>query len=85
MAGSNKNATFVIGFNQSYIAHKMKSSQLMKILTTDGWYKVRQSGSHVTMRHDTKKNQLSVPDHGSSEVGKGLERKILKQAQIIGG
>lgn len=29
-----------------------------------------------------KPGQLVVPDHGSSEVGKGLENKILKAAGL---
>ena len=34
------------------------------------------------MRHATKKGMIIFPNHGSSEVGKGLERKLLKQAGI---
>ncbi|MEI6594188.1 MAG: type II toxin-antitoxin system HicA family toxin [Bacteroidota bacterium] len=29
----------------------MKSSQLIKILKNDGWYVIRQSGSHMMMKH----------------------------------
>ncbi|MBL7872776.1 MAG: type II toxin-antitoxin system HicA family toxin [Cyclobacteriaceae bacterium] len=32
----------------------MKSNQLYRILTQDGWFSVSQSGSHVKMRHKTK-------------------------------
>ena len=39
-------------------------------------------GSHVKMIHAEKQNILIVPDHGSAEVGKGLEKKILKDAGI---
>jgi mRNA interferase HicA len=52
------------------------------MLTQDGWYAVSQSGSHVKMRHKTKSGIIIFPNHGSSEVGKGLERKLLKQAGI---
>ena len=34
------------------------------------------------MIHAEKQNILIVPDHGSAEVGKGLEKKILKDAGI---
>ena len=37
----------------------MKCSQLYRILTKDGWYAVSQKGSHVKMRHETKKERLS--------------------------
>lgn len=62
----------------------MKSKQLIKILTEDGWYVVRQKGSHMVMKHDTKEGMLIVPNHGSAEVGTGLEKKLLKQAGIRG-
>jgi predicted RNA binding protein YcfA (HicA-like mRNA interferase family) len=51
-------------------------------LKRDGWFLIRQSGSHKIMKHPVKKGQLVVPDHGSSEIGKGLEKKILKDAGI---
>ncbi|MBU1820226.1 MAG: type II toxin-antitoxin system HicA family toxin, partial [Bacteroidetes bacterium] len=60
----------------------MKSSQLYRILTKDGWYPISQKGSHVKMKHDSKPGILIFPNHGSQEVGKGLEKKLLKEAGI---
>lgn len=60
----------------------MKCSELYRIITQDGWYAVSQNGSHVKMRHATKKGVIIFPNHGSSEMGKGLEKKLLKQAGI---
>jgi len=60
----------------------MKCSELYRILTRDGWYPVSQKGSHVKMKHDEKTNTIIFPNHGSQEVGKGLEKKILKDAEI---
>jgi mRNA interferase HicA len=60
----------------------MKSSELVRIIKQDGWYVIRQEGSHMIMRHDTKPGQLVVPMHGSKEVGKGLAAKMLKDAGI---
>ena len=34
------------------------------------------------MRHDSKPGLIIFPDHGSQEVGKGLEKRILKAAGI---
>jgi mRNA interferase HicA len=62
----------------------MKSNELIRLLLRDGWYVIRQSGSHMIMIHPVKKGQLVVPNHGSAEVGKGLEKKILKEAKIKG-
>jgi predicted RNA binding protein YcfA (HicA-like mRNA interferase family) len=60
----------------------MKCSELYRILTRDGWYPVSQKGSHVKLRHSKKPGTLIFPDHGAQEVGKGLEKKILKEAGI---
>jgi predicted RNA binding protein YcfA (HicA-like mRNA interferase family) len=51
-------------------------------LTKDGWYPVSQKGSHVKMHHETKKGIIIFPNHRSQEMGKGLEKKILKDAGI---
>jgi predicted RNA binding protein YcfA (HicA-like mRNA interferase family) len=59
----------------------VKYSELFKILKKDGWYIVRQKGSHVILHHSKKKGQLTVPYHGSKEVKKGLLKAILKQAE----
>jgi len=48
----------------------------------EGWYIVSQSGSHIKLRHLTKSGTLIFPNHGSRELGKGLERKLLKDAGI---
>lgn len=60
----------------------MKYSELFKLLKQDGWIEVRQTGSHVIMKHHTKQQQLTVPNHGSKEVKKGLCSALLKQAEI---
>jgi len=60
----------------------LKYSELFRILKNDGWFEVRQKGSHVIMHHPTKSEQLTVPYHSSKEVKKGLLTSILKQAGI---
>ncbi len=60
----------------------MKCSELYKIIVKDGWYPVSQKGSHVKMKHDIKSGILIFPNHGSQEVGKGLEKSILKRAGL---
>jgi predicted RNA binding protein YcfA (HicA-like mRNA interferase family) len=34
------------------------------------------------MRHKKKKGTIIFPNHGSQELGKGLEKRILKDAGI---
>ena len=60
----------------------MKYSELFRLLKRDGWFELRQSGSHVIMKHPTKSEQITVPFHAGKEVKKGLLRTLLKQANI---
>ena len=60
----------------------MKCSKLYRLLTKDGWYPISQRGSHVKMKHDTKSGLIIFPNHGSQEMGKGLENKICKDAKL---
>ena len=60
----------------------MKCSELYRFLIKDGRYPVSQKGSHVKMRHDKKVGTIIFPNHGSQEVGKGLEKRILKDAGL---
>jgi predicted RNA binding protein YcfA (HicA-like mRNA interferase family) len=60
----------------------MKCSEAYRILLQDGWYVVSQKGSHVKLKHDLKEGIIIFPNHGSQELGKGLEKKLFKQAGI---
>ncbi len=60
----------------------MKCSKFFQILKRDGWYIVSQNGSHIKMNHPIKKGTIVFPNHGSSELGKGLEMKLRKDAQL---
>lgn len=60
----------------------MNCSELLRILMRDGWFIISQSGSHLKLRHEDKTGTIIFPDHGSIEMGKGLEKKILKDAAI---
>jgi mRNA interferase HicA len=60
----------------------MKCSELLRILTKDGWIVISSRGSHLKMKHPIKPGLIIFPDHGSREIGKGLEKKILKIAGI---
>lgn len=60
----------------------MKSSELVRLLKKDGWFEVRQRGSHIIMQHPVKRNIVPVPFHASKEVKKGTLQAILKLAEI---
>ena len=60
----------------------MKCSELLRILTQNGWYTISQKGSHMKLGHPVKTYRIIFPNHGSQEVGKGLENRILKEAGL---
>lgn len=60
----------------------MKCSELLRILQRAGWRIESQRGSHVKLVHSSIKGIIIFPDHGSKELGKGLEKKIKKQAGL---
>lgn len=60
----------------------MKCSELFRLLMKEGWYPVSKKGSHVKLKHSERDGIIIFPNHGSQEVGKGLEKKILKAAGI---
>jgi predicted RNA binding protein YcfA (HicA-like mRNA interferase family) len=60
----------------------MKCSELLRLLRQAGWYADRQAGSHIIMKHNERTDFLIIPNHGSKEIGKGLEKKIKKQAGL---
>jgi predicted RNA binding protein YcfA (HicA-like mRNA interferase family) len=61
----------------------VKAGEIIKIIENDGWYLVRQKGSHMQFKHATKKGLVTVAVHKfSDDLAKGTEASILKQAQI---
>lgn len=60
----------------------MKCSEAFRILLKDGWYPISQSGSHVKLKHLLKERVIIFPNHGSQELGKGLQQKLFKKAGI---
>lgn len=56
----------------------MKCSEALRILKSDGWYVISQRGSHVKLKHPSKTGTIVFPNHGSQELGKGLQIKLFK-------
>ena len=54
----------------------MKFNELHRLIRKNGWVVLRR-GKHVIYEKEGKR--FPVPDHGSKEVGKGLENKIKKE------
>lgn len=60
----------------------MKCAELLRQLLKAGWRIESQRGSHIKLIHPRNKGIIIFPDHGSKELGRGLERKIKKQAGL---
>ena len=61
----------------------MKYKEIVKIIEKDGWYQVRQKGSHRGYKHDLKKGLVTIAYHRlNDDVPKGTLNSILKQSQI---
>ena len=54
----------------------------IKLLEKEGWYEVRQSGSHKIFRNAKHNRPLSVPYHGNKDLAEGTLNSILKQAGL---
>jgi len=60
-----------------------KVKELVKLVKNDGWYFVRQNGSHEHYWHPTKKGTVTIPNHGLNEdLNHKLVASILKQAGL---
>jgi len=59
----------------------LKARDIMRALRIFGFSPVRQSGSHVCLQHADGRTTL-VPKHGGEDIGRGLLRQILREAEI---
>jgi predicted RNA binding protein YcfA (HicA-like mRNA interferase family) len=58
----------------------MSGKQLIRILQEKGWQVDRIEGSHHILMKGMK--TLSVPVHGSKDLGKGLLHALMKQGGL---
>lgn len=58
----------------------MTGKQLIKLLKNEGWKVDRIQGSHHILVKGEK--TLSVPVHGSKDMGKGLLNALMKQGGL---
>lgn len=61
----------------------MKIKDVINIITKDGWFEVRQRGSHKQYKHSIKKGLVTIACHKmSDDLAPGTLDSIMKQAQI---
>jgi len=59
----------------------MKSTDIVKRIEADGWFKVAQKGSHIQFKHPVKPGRVTVP-HPKKDIPIGTLKSIEKQAGI---
>ena len=59
----------------------MKAKEAEKILLNDGWYFVKQVGSHRHYKHPTKPGKVTIPFH-TGDLDIRTANSILKQAGL---
>lgn len=59
----------------------VRSRSLIAALERAGFETARQKGSHVRLRHPDGR-VVTVPVHAGQDIGRGLLRKILRDADI---
>ncbi|MDF2096766.1 MULTISPECIES: type II toxin-antitoxin system HicA family toxin [Aquibaculum] len=59
----------------------MRSGEVIKRLEADGWYEVRQRGSHKQFKHPVKQGLVTVP-HPQRDMPFGTLRSIERQAGL---
>ena len=60
----------------------MKCSELLRKLKRAGWMELSRRGSNVKLIHPERPGTIIFPDHGSNELGKGLQLKIMRDAGL---
>lgn len=59
----------------------MRAREAEKLLLNDGWYFVKQVGSHKHYKHPSKPGKVTIPFH-AGDIDKGTFNSILKQAGL---
>ncbi|TAL63474.1 MAG: addiction module toxin, HicA family [Bacteroidetes bacterium] len=61
----------------------MKVKEAIRLIEEDGWFLVRQKGSHMQFKHPVKKGLVTIACHRmSDDIARGTVASILRQAQI---
>ncbi len=60
----------------------VKIHELLARLEADGWFQVRQKGSHRQFHHPNKPGTVTVAGKPSLEVPPGTLNSVLKQAGL---
>ncbi|HYU60435.1 MAG TPA: type II toxin-antitoxin system HicA family toxin [Solirubrobacterales bacterium] len=60
----------------------MKVRDIIKIIERNGWYQVRQRGSHRHYKHPSKPGLVTIPGKRSQDLYPEMVASILRQAGL---
>lgn len=60
----------------------MKVGDLLRLLTSDGWFLVAIRGSHRQFKHAVKRGRVTVAGKPSDDIAPGTANSVLKQAGL---
>lgn len=60
----------------------MKVSDVLSMLSDDGWYLVSTKGSHRQFKHPSKPGRVTVAGKPSDDLAPGTLNSILKQSDL---
>ena len=61
---------------------RMKVSEILRLLASDGWFLVAVRGSHRQFKHASKRGRVTVAGRPSDDVAPGTVNSVLKQAGL---
>ena len=59
----------------------MRFRDIENMIEKDGWYQVKQKGSHHQYKHPTKPGKVTIPEHGE-DLNLDTVKSIMKQAGL---
>ncbi len=62
----------------------LKVREVIKLINEDGWYLVKQVGSHRQYKHPIKAGRVTIAGKLSDDIAPGTLNSILKQAGLKG-
>jgi predicted RNA binding protein YcfA (HicA-like mRNA interferase family) len=60
----------------------VKVRDILELLRRDGWFVVRQRGSHRQLKHLEKAGLVTVAGHERLDLAPGTLKSILQQARL---
>jgi predicted RNA binding protein YcfA (HicA-like mRNA interferase family) len=60
----------------------MKVRAIIKLIESDGWYRVKARGGHRQYQHPTKHGRVTVPGQLNADLDPKTEKSVLRQAGL---